>query len=405
MQNNSSKIRPLGNRVLIKLLSNDGQVGKIHVLNAYGDYSKGIVLELPPRYASLPHGAGRDIEMGATVMFNKNVIEVASVGENLFFVPIEAIEGLCQEKPSLAEDKMRDFFALPTWNDFTNNGEILKIIKEWQNIKRFNLRMRFLEPFRELLPLAQRMYEYCHQEIQPYVGNNFDAFGLDIQEDKRNQLQDQSIAVAKCDDDYWDGMLILSGKDRLFDFVKTKTDIKTIVETVPIWMLAYYRTIMDPLFQQVAGVDYSRVTLFSINVHQVIRLEERGGRNANIRNCYSMGQFLRFGLAQEESKISPTLSQFGIGDPLEESIGRVDLKFSYDRKIGRERPYKIWFTAEAPLNDKAKLLHVNWEIQDIYPKDILSQHYGIVMQEFFRDVVLKGVYNTWFENITCSTDR
>ena len=102
--------------------------------------------------------------------------------------------------------------------------------------------------------------------------------------------------------------------------------------------------------------------------------------------------------------MSPALKQLGISTPLAEAIGRVDLKISFNRKIGK-KDYLVWFKAEAPVNQKASEIHVTWEIQELYPTQITTESYGNIMTDFFRDVVLKGFYNTWFDQIQCSTKR
>ena len=188
------------------------------------------------------------------------------------------------------------------------------------------------------------------------------------------------------------------------DVALTNTDLRTVVETAPVWLAAFRRTLGDPLFQQIVGSDYRRVTLLALSITQIVRLRGQGPRDAAIRNSRSMGHFLRFGLMPGESAMSPTIEQLGIGTPLEDSVGRVDVNLSYERQIAG-KPYKVWFRPEAPMNENAKLIHVNWEVQDIFPTDLLSQQYGHIMTEFFRDVVLKGVYSTWFEQIHCSTVR
>lgn len=227
---------------------------------------------------------------------------------------------------------------------------------------------------------------------------------LDVSEKRKNESQDHSEYVVKCDDDYWDGHLNLSGADRYLAFTKRSTDLHAVIDTSPAWIRALWRTLSDPLFFSIAGANHNRVTLAALTIRQVIRLEGQGVRSMSVKNSQSMGHFLRFGLSPEEKGMSPALQQLGISTPLAESIGRVDVKLSFDRKIGK-KDYKVWLSAEAPLNEKATQIHVSWEIQELYPKNITSQSYGNIMTDFFRDVVLKGFYNTWFDQIKCSTLR
>ena len=117
-----------------------------------------------------------------------------------------------------------------------------------------------------------------------------------------------------------------------------------------------------------------------------------------------MGHFLRFGMMPDGGDMSPTIKQLGIKSPLEDAIGRVNLSFSYSKRIG-EKDYTVWFSPEAPTNENASLLEVRWEVQDAFPQSILTGSFGNIMSEFFRDVVLKGVYSTWFDQIKCSTLR
>jgi len=402
MSISEGKIKPIRDRVLIELTGDDEVINGIHVTNATGEYSKATILELPQGFNEKLAG----VKIRDTVLVLKSDIERAAIGQNKYLIPFGAIVASCLADADTPEEDSSSLVEFPTWDGFTDGGTLLNSFKDWQNVKEFQFSIKFAEPFCEMLPIANLMYESCRQEIGPHVNNVIDAFHLTVEpaEEKR-PLQDHSQILVECKDDYWDGALLLSGKDRTFAFIKKGTGLEAILETVPHWMKAYSRTLFDPQFRNLIGTDYKRVALASMRISQVIRLEDLTGRNEFIRNSNSMGHFLRFGLTKED-RISPTIEQFGIGDPFEDSIGRVNVSMSYDRRIGeRETPFRIWFTAEAPTNDKSKLIHVTWDIQDVAPQDLVSERYGECLTKFFRDVVLRGVYKTWFENIKCSTDR
>jgi co-chaperonin GroES (HSP10) len=401
--NKPSNVKPLGNAALVELVEEEQKVGKVIVPTGTSGLSTGIVVSLPASHDRLPVGVPKDLSVGDRVLFHKDAAQAASLGSNHYLVPLPGIVAVLNEPSAPLVEAGTSFFKVPDWRNFVENEESHKSWKEWENVSQFTFRVRFLEPFRPLAALAQRMYEYGVQEICPHL-ESFSAMQLELREAKKNELQDQGIFAVRCADDYWDGALVISGDDRLLDFTKTSTDLHALIETSPSWMRALWRTLSDPLFASIAGPEHNRVTLAALAIKQVIRLGGQGVRGTPVKNSQSMGHFLRFGLMPEEEEMSPTLKQLGISSPLAESIGRVDLKLSFDRRIGK-KDYTVWFTAEAPLNDKATQIHVTWEVQELYPKEITKQSYGNIMTDFFRDVVLKGFYNTWFDQIQCSTVR
>lgn len=406
MTNGAEEIRPLRDAVVLELLEEGGKVGQIYVPDQYGDLAPGRVIAVSDMYRTQAPGTGQELSVGDTVLFVKRFKENMILGSNKCIVPLTAIAAVLEGTRPAAPTGSNEFFYLPTWDEFREDDATYETWKEWENMTFFLFRVRFLEPFRNLAPLARRMYEYCIEEVQPRVRDNFAPFELELIEEKKNELQDQSSFAVRCFDDFYGGNMVLNGKERFIDFLQQHTDMRRLVGTAPHWMRAFQKTLSDQLFRSIAGANYERVTLLAITIHQVIKLEGQGARRnqTSPRNSQSMGHFLRFGLMPEEKGMSPTLEQLGIVSPLDESIGRVDLALSFDRKIA-DKDFNVWFRAEAPLNENSSQIHVKWEIQREYPGVVVDQEHGNILTDFVRDVILKGFYRTWFDQITCATMR
>ena len=399
------QIVPIGERALIQREQGERQSRGIIVPNEFGELVPGIVVALPAASEEASIAAMGGFTVGDKVLFPKKLLDETTVGADRYLVPVGAIAAVVESSGvEHSEPEKNDFFLLPSWADFWESDAAYKAWSEWENVKDFHFRIRFLEPFRSILPLARRIYEHCVEELKPCVGDNFSAFELELLEKTQNQLQDQSMFVVKCQDDYWDGAIVLSGKDRFLEFVKRGTDWKTLIETLPAWMRVCHRVLTDPIFRPILGDGGNRVTLVAVIVQQVIQLVGKGKRAPSVHNSESMGHFIRFGITEGEAGMSAALQQLGIAEPLESSIGRVDLDLGFRKKIGGQN-FEVWFNPQAPGNENARQLHVRWEVQDQYPRRVSEKKYGMIMTEFFRDVVLKRFYDTWFANMECKTLR
>lgn len=390
----SSEIVPLRGEVLVKKVPGEGEKGGIIIPQQYGSLSAGVVLALSE------HASTAELSVGDTVLFPDD-LEMRHVGENRYLIPVTTLLAAVPSDTPADERGRSGFFQLPSWEEFRRDDKSYKQWKDWQRISRFEFRIRFLEPFRSLEAVGRRLYEHFVQELTPHLPDNFDAFKFEVLESRRNGLQDESVYGVVCQDDYWHGALLINGKERYLEFHQKKTEVRQLLETAPVFMRAIERLLRDPVLTPIAGFGHDRVTLVALRIDQIIRLEGQGVRNAPVRNSESMGHFLRFGLSKEEKGISPALNQLGLGTALDKTIGRVDLDISYSRKINK-KPYRVWFNPRAPGNEDSSQIHIRWEIQDPYPGDLLGSAYGDVITYFFRDVVLKGLYQTWFDEIRCT---
>ncbi len=388
-------IRPLGHNLLVQKLEREQKAGQIVLPQDTCSFERAIVLEVSRElFPDTPYNQ-QPVRVGDIVLYVKNADQVVAIGGNDYFVPLAAVSAVESEK-CIPEDVLgaESFFKVREWPEFVPRGSE-GIWQKWENFKEFSFDIGFMEPFASLDPFRESIYESCANVIGPYVTEIMDPFELKrAAANEESSGPDEPITVIECDHDVFDGVMYLSEKDKRFGFRKQRTTLEALVKSVPVWMKAVHSILRSSPFVSLVRPDYSRILFARFGFKQVIHLESEGSDKDKIQNSQLMGHFMRFGL-DDNSPLSPTIAKLGC-----ESIGRSDVKFSFQRKIGNT-PYTIWFTAKAPLNEGARFIEIEWDIQDIRPENILDKDYGEVLDNFLRLTVCSEFYSTWFKNINC----
>ena len=410
----NSTLRPIGNNLLVEINTEENKAGDIIIISDNDAFLRGRVRGISPHLLSAQPVRDGHIQVGSMVMFPRDAKELVSVGENLCIVPLGAVVGVVdggENKPGMAKNP---FFELPCWASFIEQeSEYERIWKKWEQVRDFEFRVGFMEPFVPVDDIGREMYAACTEVLGPNVAGLIDPFAFQTdkpittvhtsegtREDSKGT--GRTFAVV-CTDDFWDGMLYYTGEHRILGFQKKKTTMRAIVETVPTWMSAFHRVLKGAAFRRIAGPECERVLFTTIHFNQSIRLEGKGNYNDPVRNSDCMSHFLTIGMNDAAPEISPTLKTLGLtsANPPAKALGRVDVKFSYTRDIAG-RQYLVWLNIRAPKNEDSKLLNLDWEIQEVRPVNVVQLQYGDLIPSFIRDVVFRSFYKTWLDGIQCS---
>jgi co-chaperonin GroES (HSP10) len=385
-------IRPLGRNLLIRKLKGEEKVGNIILPQDTRTFERGSVLEVSPElFQSTPYNQ-QPVHVGDVVLYPRDAEQVVAIGDDVYFVPLAAIAAV--ETPcGICEDDSRSgaFFKVRDWAEFVPQGAE-QVWRRWENVKEFSFDVGFMEPFATLEPLRESIYECCNRIVGPKIEDLLEPFQFREATARDEADGDERLTLLECGHDRFDGAIYLSKKKHLLGFRKQKTTLRCLVETVPTWMRAVHAIMSSAPFVSLVRPDYSRVLFARFGLKQIIQLESEAFEP--VQNSQLMGHFLRFGL-NDDSPVSPTIEKLGC-----EEIGRSDVKFSFHRRIGAT-PYLIWFTAQAPLNEAASTIHIEWDIQDVRPRHVMDREYGEILDNFLRVTLFGEFYRAWFKNVNC----
>jgi co-chaperonin GroES (HSP10) len=381
----SNQIRPIHNLVLLQLIKEDEKVtesGLIIKCNASDKMSSGIIIDyssdLPLMYMASP-----SISIGQKVLFDHHYKENLEICDDRVLVPFSAIHAIIEEENNDLPE-LSPFFMLPPWDEFKGIDYI-----DWErfcNIVLFSVKVNYLEPFEDIKPLGRRAHE-C------FVDSLRNLPELDL--GRIRYLTDEDNMGVFIDDDVWDGIVKIYQKGSFIEFSKQATDIHNIHITCPRLLTALAKTLNSPEFKKIAAEDFSRVTNIVFRFKQRIKIEGRGSDKKSARNSELMQQFLLF---QQKS----TLDALALKP---DDIQRIDIKVAFYKEIDGH-PFRIFLNVQAPANDNYTTLDIEWEIQDHSPGFLPNRTYGSVLEDFFKNRVIRQFYKRWFrdnDDITCST--
>lgn len=356
-----------------------------------GNLKFGRVISVGPKVPREGVDAHTQPAVGQLVFFDENVEQPIDIGSNRVLVPFPAIvaaQGGAESKKYPIP--VTTFFKLPSWKDFIGTD-----FASWENyidLTHFCVKVDFLEPFWDLGPLGRRVHECAVEALR----------GL-------SELDLSSIRYAKKDDDFltvvsddvWSGVFRVDTKNAFLEMQEQETSVRTLHKTLPRLLTGFRNALASADFLRIAGEDYSRVTSVVFRFHQRMKLQGRGARLQDVNNSELMQQFLLFG---QKGTNPATLDALGVKP---KDIGRIDMKVSFDKKIG-DHDYRVFMNVQAPANEDHTVIDVEWEIQDHSPGHLPDRDYSPVYTTFFRDVVLRSFYKRWFQendDIVCATSK
>jgi len=388
-------MKPLHAYVLIRIPPAEEKIadGGIIIPDAakQGSLKAGIVQAIGPKVPLAEQGPQREIQVGQTVLFDPKGEETIGIREDRVLVPYPAVFASLQDAgPPVTPPPTCDFFKVPQWDDFIGGDHAAW--EQYQNLTLFSVKVKFLEPFDDLKPLARRMHECCVRNVRGLPE-------LDL-ESVRYATKDADM-ITLVTDDVWYGMFTVDPKNSYIDFQKQATDVPTVHKTAPRLLTAFANALGSPEFQKVGGDDYSRVTCVVIRFHQRLKIEGRGARRHDATNSELMRQFLLFG---QKGDHRATLDALAVKPA---QIGRIDMKISFQKTVD-DHEYRVFLNVEAPANDEHTIMEIEWEIQDHNPGIVPARQYGPLFTTFFRDIVMRSFYKRWFQendDIVCSTSK
>lgn len=392
MSNLYPKVKPLHDFVLIaveELTETRSNGIIIPDINSKGKLRLGRVLAVGPKVPRENFGANAEVVVGQQVLYDEADGQSVDVGNAQALIPYQVI--VATQRGSLPKEypiPIARFFELPPWEEFIGVD-----YSSWENyteLKHFSLKVDFLEPFRDLAPLGVRLHECAVEALRGIHDHVLSRISYAKNED---------VLATIISDDVWSGAFRVSGSNSYLEFYEHETNIQTLHATLPRLLTALRNVIASQEFLAVSGDDFSRVTVVVFRFHQRIKIQGRGARTKLVNNSELMEQFLMFG---QKSNNKATLDALGVK---RDDIGRIDLKFSFTRKIA-DHDYLIFLNIMAPANDSHTTIELEWEVQDHSPGDLASRDYAPVFTSFFRDLVLRSFYRRWFQendDIVCAT--
>ena len=180
-------IKPLGQAAVVAIVEEEQKAGDLYVPQTTGGLSVAVVVSLPASHDRLPVGVTKELSPGDHVLFDKNAGEAVTIGSDRYIVPLHAIVAVINRPDAPPAPGALPFFDIPEWHSYVEDDASHKTWSEWENVQHFTFRIRFLEPFCPLAPLAQKMYEYGTQEICPHL-DTFSAMELEVREKKEALL-------------------------------------------------------------------------------------------------------------------------------------------------------------------------------------------------------------------------
>jgi len=338
-----------------------------------------------------------EICVGSHVVYAESGMVQPLTASGMLVVPLSSVLAVHEQKPAGPDGTK--FLKQPDWPDFKTN-DYEKIWKPWENIRSFTFRINFLEPFH---PISNATAKIFHDSLADTLRPKVDTGDYFQFEGKKNSDGNDDNLIFTCGDDFYAGNIALSKSNSLLHFQKPTASIQNLVETLPTWFSAIHRFINTSNFRELAGREHERITSATFQIRQIIRLQGKGSYDEPVKNSETMGHFVKFGTIGTEP-ISPTLEPLALdaAAALSESLGRVDLKFSYRCPIGG-REYGVFLTIEAPANEDSRLLFIYWEFQDHAPGYLPDREYGPILTEYFRDKVLRGFYKAWLDGYSSTS--
>lgn len=389
------KIKPLHGYLLVQKIEEKEQKtkGGIHLpATARKDALKtGVVIDLGPHISKETINSSINPLIGQTILFDPRGEETIGIDESRILIPYPAVLAVLgdSQKPILPLE-ISDFFKVPSWEDFI--GTDFSAWEQYQNIKRFSVKVDFLNPFRELDDLGRRAHECC-------VDSSRGIDDIDLTSIRFQKSEDGFVTAIT--DDFWHAGYTVDPKNFYIQIIRQGVDLHNLQQTSPILLTAFANILKSYEFKELVSDDYSRVTGVFIRFHQRLRIVGRGARHHQATNSELMQQFLLF---SQQGKKTSTLDSLALKPT---DIGRIDMNISF-QKIIDNHEYRIFLTIKAPANDEHTTLDVEWEIQDLNPGIVANRNYGPIFTTFFRDIVLRSFYKRWFQendDIVCSSEK
>ena len=340
---------------------------------------EGRIVALGSGVAEPQNGDNFALTKGAVVLFDTRLAEALNLGVDLMIVPLVAIVAVSvadggQEDPQ----SISSFFELPEWAEFETDD--YNDWKDYLNLRLFSFKVNFLEPFRELDSLGNRLHE-CLVEVMRGVD------GIDLRYVEFQRTNERVITILN--HDRWQGAFIVDKENNFVEFQTTGTSVPDLHMTLPRFLTAFRNTLASPEFKLIAGEKFDRASRVVIRFRQRLRLEGRGSKLADVQNSELMEQFLQFGRSGERATLDAL--RFTSQD-----IGRIDLKISFAKEL-KKHTFLIFANIQAPANEDHSVIDLEWELQDQELSELTSRCYSPVLTDFFRDLVLRSFFKDWLQ--------
>lgn len=321
--------------------------------------------------------------------FESEKIKVTRLGDSKFLINHEDIIVVEDDYELDHSDSDKAIFLVPTWDEYIGTEEDYMEWKDYENIYSFSFFITFMIHLTPKESLIKVVYESCCRVLR-----DSDVI-LSV---RLKGSEDGSIWSVEINDDVYACKFNLT--DTYFEFEKnTPTTLQNLISIIPTISRMYSLMLASQEFKEVLGRDYNRVTTTSTHINQAITLTKKLVRPKDpVQNWDLMRALLK--VENKDDDGNRTL--FGLLGAESKSLGRTDITIAFDKDIG-DHLYNVSLDVKAPSSYESKLLTVQWIIQDRAPGIITDRDYSPLLTTFFRDIILNSFYQSWFEEVTCTT--
>jgi co-chaperonin GroES (HSP10) len=375
-------MKPLRDYVLIEKIHEEMSAGGIILPDGTdtGDLCSGVITDIGPQISPMEE----NINVGSKIFFIRDQNLSNDKKESIIHISkILAVddESYSPKDQSFPIDKLNwEEYKTESYEDFW---------KELTNFRSFKFNLKYMKPFVKITNFQRELYESIVKHITSHLIGSNATIVLTGDKDK----DEIGFIIA---DDIYGGKVELDVDSISFTF--EKDDLQAIINKLPYYMSALSSIASSPLFNRIFGKTFNRVTRASFQMEQIIKIVGKG-RHAStpVTNKEVIQRLVKLGKAyKSKDSVMDCLS------PIADSIGRVDLVFSFERQIEGHQ-YTIFVKLQAPTNQDSTYLWTELDIQDHTPGLIAQRDYTPIVTEFIRNSYFETFLKELFGDIYCTT--